>query len=169
MRDDAHVHPVSAEPSGLVSQVAPSLSEFLLDSEPEPEWARRGERQTFRGKFAAGLRGIRRAVRGDSSFFAHAYRGLLIALTASLLRVSPLGWCLLVISGAFVLIAEMAYSAIDTLIRTMGDPDEPGLRAAREIATGGVVIAAIISGALTIAILLIRLGYLLGWWDLTLK
>ena len=28
-----------------------------------------------RAKFAAGLRGLKHAIRGDSSFFAHGYRG----------------------------------------------------------------------------------------------
>lgn len=144
-------------------------ADFLAEFEPEPPWARRGERQSFQSKLAAGLRGIRHAIRGDSSFFVHAYRGLLIALTAILLRVSPIGWCLLIISAGFVLIAEMMYSALDTVIRTLGDPEEPGMRAAREIATGGVLIAATISGTITVTVLLLRLGYLLAWWDTILK
>lgn len=143
--------------------------DFMENFQPEPNWARRGERQSSSGKFADGLRGIRHAVRGDSSFFAHFYRGVLIALTAMLLRVSPLSWCLLVVSAALVLIAEMTNSAMDTLIRATGDPDEPGLRVAREIANGGVVVAAMSSGAITVSVLVIRLGFLLGWWDLVVR
>lgn len=144
-------------------------SSDLLDQVAEPEWARRGGRQTFRGKCAAGLRGVKQAIRGDSSFFAHAYRGLLIALTAAMLRVSALGWCLLAISAALVLMSEMFYGAIDTLARTIGDPEEPGLRASREIATAGVLIGATIAGAITITVLLLRFGQLLGWWDAALR
>lgn len=147
----------------------PAIDGLFDDLPPEPEWARRGGRQTFRGKLAAGLRGVKLAIRGDSSFFAHAYRGLLIALTASMLRVSALGWCLLAISAGFVLIAEMFYGAIDTLSRSLGDPDEPGLRAAREIATAGVLIGSTVAGAVTITVLLLRFGQLLGWWDAALR
>ena len=35
---------------------------------------------------------------------------------------------------------------------------------AREIATGGVLVAAVASGAVTITVLLTKLGDLLGWW-----
>lgn len=152
-----------------LTPVEPPPDDFLADFRPDPPWARRGERQSARGKFASGLRGIRHAIRGDSSFFAHGYRAVLIVLTACLLRVSPLGWCLLLVSATLVLLSEMAYGAIDTLIRATGDPDEPGLRVAREIACGGVVVAAVASGILTGCVLTIRLGYLLSWWDLTIR
>ena len=86
-----------------------------------------------------GLAGIKSAVRGDSSFFAHCYRGTLIAITAALLGIDQRGWCLLVIGACLVLIAELAHSAVDTLARAIGDPEEPRLKTAREIAAGGVL------------------------------
>ncbi len=121
-------------------------------------------RPTFRAKFAAGLRGLKYALRGDSSFFAHAYRGLLIALTAGLLGVGPLGWCLIIIGAAMVLIAELMNSAIDTLARALGDPEQPGLKMAREIATGGVLVAATTSGAISVLVLLLKLNEMLNLW-----
>jgi diacylglycerol kinase (ATP) len=125
--------------------------------------ARAGRRDS-RAKFAAGLRGLKHAIRGDSSFFAHAYRGLLIGMTAALLGVNLWGWCLLAIAACLVLLSELTHSAIDTLARAVGDPDEPRLRIAREIATAGVVVAAFASGAVTITVLTWKLGELLGWW-----
>ena len=98
-------------------------------------WTARAGRRNSREKFAAGLRGLKHAIRGDSSFFAHAYRGTLIALTAALLGVDPWGWCLLVIAACLVLLAELTHSAVDTLARAVGDPEEPRLKIAREIAT----------------------------------
>jgi diacylglycerol kinase (ATP) len=126
-------------------------------------WARAG-RRTSREKFAAGLRGLKHAIRGDSSFFAHAYRGLLIVMTAALLGVNLWGWCLLVIGACLVLLSELTHSAVDTLARAVGDPEEPRLRIAREIALAGVVVAAFGSGAVTIIVLTWKLGELLGWW-----
>ena len=70
--------------------------------------------------------------RGDSSFFAHGYRGTLIAITAALLGVDQRGWCLLVIGACLVLIAELAHGAVDTLARAIGDPEEPRLRRRRD-------------------------------------
>ena len=110
------------------------------------------------------MRGLKHAIRGDSSFFAHAYRGTLIAMTAALLSVDPLGWCLLIISACLVLLAELTHSAVDTLARAAGDPEDPPLKMAREIAAAGVVVAAIASGCLTGTVLVVKFGELFGWW-----
>ena len=142
----------------------PGLSPDPAEFDPPRSPAARAGRQTFRAKLAAGLRGLKYALRGDSSFFAHAYRGLLIALTAGMLGVGPFGWCLLVMAAALVLMAEMTHSAVDTLARAVGDPDEPGLRMAREIATGGVLVAATISGVVCVVVLLLKLNEMMNWW-----
>lgn len=136
--------------------------ELLDEFDPPPAWAARAGRRNYREKFAAGLSGLKHAVRGDSSFFAHAYRGLLIALAAALLTVGPLAWCLLVLSVALVLIAELAHSAIDTLARALGDPEAPGLRVAREIATAGVLIAVVAFAVVAALVLGARLNELIG-------
>jgi diacylglycerol kinase len=136
----------------------------LEELETPAPWTPRAGRRGSREKFAAGLRGLKHAIRGDSSFFAHAYRGLLIALTAALLSVDALGWCLLVISAAMVLLSELTHSAVDTLARGVGDPEDPPLKMAREIAAASVLVAAFTSGGLTVTVLLVKFGELLGWW-----
>jgi len=135
-----------------------------LELDRAVDWTARAGRRTTREKMAAGLAGLKHAVRGDSSFFAHAYRGTLIAMTAAMLGVNPWGWCLLVVSAALILIAELSHSAIDTMARALGDPDEPRLKMAREIAAGGVLVAAVTSAAITITVLALKLGAQLGWW-----
>jgi diacylglycerol kinase (ATP) len=140
------------------------LADPLAEWGETPAWAPRAGRRTFREKFAAGVSGLKHAVRGDSSFFAHAYRGLLIALTAALLGVGPMAWCLLVLATGLVLIAELTHSAVDSLARALGDPNEPRLKVAREIATAGVLIAVTLFAAVSITVLMVKLGELLGWW-----
>src|SRR6478672_4395436 len=135
----------SETPRGLL--MVPDRDDASGDFDPPAGWSARAGRRSSKEKFAAGLRGLKHAIRGDSSFFAHAYRGTLIALTAALLGVSPLGWCLLVCAACLVLLSELTHSAIDTLARAVGDPEEPRLRMAREIATAGVLVAAFASGA----------------------
>ncbi len=97
----------------------------------------------MRAKLAAGLRGLKFALRGDSSFFAHAYRCLIIILTATLLGIHPLAWCQIILAIVLVLIAELTHSAIDTLARAVGDPEELALKVAREIATAAVLVAVV--------------------------
>ena len=61
-----------------------------------------------------------------------------------------------------VLIAELSHSAVDTLARAVGDPEEPMLKTAREIAAAGVLVAAFGSGAVTVIVLAWAFVKLLG-------
>jgi len=150
------------EPAHLLQPV-PGYDEHALDFVDIPsDQNAQADRRNARSKLAAGWRGIKSAVRGDSSFFAHGYRGTLIAITAALLGVDQRGWCLLVIGACLVLIAELAHSAVDTLARAIGDPDEPRLKTAREIAAGGVLVAAFGSFAVTAIVLSWKFVELLG-------
>ena len=109
-----------------------------------------------RGKLAAeGLARLKSAIRGDSSFFAHGYRGTLIVITAALLGIDQRGWCLLVVGACLVLIAELGRTApiAHRWPRAVGDPEEPRLKTAREIAAAGVLVAAFGSGAVTLIVL----------------
>jgi diacylglycerol kinase (ATP) len=139
-------------------------AERFAELEQAPEWSARAGRRNSREKLAAGLRGLKHAFRGDSSFFAHSYRWLLIALTAALLGIGPMSWCLLVLSAAIVFMAELAHSAIDTLARVVADPEEPRVAVAREIATAGVVVAVLAMIVVSTTVLAIKLGEQLGWW-----
>ncbi len=144
--------------------IDPELEARLAEEPPPHGWVDRAGRRGFREKLTAGLSGLKHAFRGDSSFFAHTYRGILIALTAALLGIGPLPWCFLVLAAALVFIAELAHSAVVTLARALGDPDEPGLRVAREIATAGVLVAVVTLAAVCAAVFTSRLGELLAWW-----
>jgi diacylglycerol kinase len=142
----------------------PALDVDTTDLEAPLAVTARAGRRNSQEKFAAGLRGLKHAIRGDSSFFAHAYRGLLIVMTAAMLGVNLWGWCLLVFAACLVMLSELTHSAVDTLARAVGDPEEPRLCIAREIAAAGVVVAAFASGAVTITVLTWKFGELLGWW-----
>ena len=134
-----------------------------LQLESSGELIARADRRNTRSKLLAGFRGLKHAIRGDSSFFAHFYRGTLIAITAALLGVNQWSWCLLVLAACLVLIAELAHSAVDTLARAIGDPEQPRLRMAREIAAACLLVAAFGSGVVTAIVLTWKLAQLLAW------
>ena len=150
----------SCPPPNFSVNDAPSGSD---DFEPMPVHARAG-RRSLHDKLWAGLRGWKHAIRGDSSFFAHAYRALLVALTAGLLGVGPEGWIALVMAGGLIFLAGLNHSAIDTLARAVGDPEQPQLKVAREIAAGGVLAAVVGSATVVTVILVFRFGDMLNWW-----
>ena len=119
---------VEAEVAAAAARPPAGYAETGWMPEERSEMAAVADRRNSRSKLAAGWRGLKAAIRGDSSFFAHGYRGTLIVITAMLLRVDQRGWCLLVIGACLVLIAELAHSAVDTLARAVGDPEEPRLK-----------------------------------------
>jgi diacylglycerol kinase len=141
----------------------PGFDESKLNLDEPSDLAGAADFQNTGRKLAAGWRGLKLAIRGDSSFFAHGYRGTLIAIAGALLGINQWGWCLLIIAACLVLIAELASSAIETLTRAIGDPEEPRLKIAREIATAGVLVAAVGSGAITAIVLSWKFIELMGW------
>lgn len=156
---------VSAEPAAGPLPEIDDGDGWLDPFGPSRERIVRAGRRNLHEKLMAGLVGIKHAIRGDSSFFAHAYRALLIFLTAGMIGVSPLGWFLLVLALGLVLVAELMHSAVDTLARAIGDPDEPRLKVARDVAASGVLVTVFISAAVSIGVLTLKLGEYLGWWD----
>lgn len=148
----------TAEPE-IDQDLAARLSEY---GEPQA-WTPRAGRRNGREKLEAGLRGFKYAFRGDSSFFAHAYRGFLFALAALLLGIGPHQWCLVLLAGGLVLVAELCHSAVDTLARALGDPESPGLVVAREIASAAVLVAVLIFCAIAVILLVTRLAILYTW------
>jgi diacylglycerol kinase len=154
---------IAATPAAPAQAPPDPFGHLLPDPAASPESAAQADRKNVRGKLAAGWRGLKAAFRGDSSFFAHLYRGALIVIAAALLGLNLWGWCLVVLGASLVLIAELAHSAVDTLARAIGDPEEPRLKTAREIAAAGVLVAAFGSGAVTLIVLSVRFLDLMGW------
>lgn len=150
-------------PRGLLPVPEFDPDRLTAQLEAPPELTARADLRNTRGKMVAGIRGLKYAIRGDSSFFAHGYRGTLIAISAALLGVNQWSWCLLILAACLVLIADLAHSAVDTLARAIGDPEEPRLKMAREIAAAGVLVAACGSGGVTLIVLSWKLAELLGW------
>ncbi|QEH36309.1 Prokaryotic diacylglycerol kinase [Aquisphaera giovannonii] len=150
-------------PRGLLPVPEFDERSLQLQLEQAEELTARADRRNTRGKMLAGIRGLKHAIRGDSSFFAHFYRGTLIAITASMLGVNQWCWCLLILGACLVLIAELSHSAVDTLARAIGNPEEPRLCMAREIAAAGVLVAAFGSGGVTAIVLSWKLAQLMGW------
>src|SRR4029077_8131392 len=148
---------------GLLTKPGPGYDDRELEPDSASDLAAQADRRNTRGKLAAGWRGLKSAIRGDSSFFAHGYRGTLIAITAVLLGIDQGSWCLLVLGACLVLIAELSHSAVDTVARAVGDPEEPRLKTAREIAAAGLMVAAFGSGAVTLIVLSWKFFELLGW------
>jgi diacylglycerol kinase len=94
-------------------------------------------------KFADAFRGLSRAVRSQSSFGVHLGMATAVVATGAFVQVSPVEWCLLVLAIGLVLMAEIFNTAIESLARGPGSRRHPRLRDALDMASGGVLVAAI--------------------------
>lgn len=141
------------------------LEELLLPVE-EP-LTRADRRGGTLGKSWAGLNGLKLAIRGDSSFFAHGYRFTIVLMFGVMIQLPPVAWIILAICGGLILLSELFNSAIDALIRvgmakTSGEGEDERATAARDIGSACVLVSVIVGAAVTLALFGMRLHELLA-------
>ncbi len=115
-------------------------------------------------KFADAFRGLREGVRGGSSFVVHFVIATAVLLSAAMLRMDAVQWCVLLLCIAGVLAAEMFNTALEAMARAITDQKHPQIRDALDIASGAVLMAAFGSIAVGVVLFGYRAGQLLGWW-----
>src|SRR5215467_9664824 len=77
-------------------------------------------KRPWRAKFGDAFRGLKFGVRGQSSFFVHFFSALVLA-AAFVLRCELWEWCALTGCIGFVLTAELANSAVETLFKGLNE------------------------------------------------
>lgn len=119
-------------------------------------------RRPWTQKFADAFRGLKRAVRSQSSFAVHLAVAACVVALAAILRVSSGEWCLLAGAIATVLAAEVFNSAIESLGRAFGPGWNPRIRDALDMASAAVLMAAV--GAVVVGLIVFgpRLVTLVG-------
>jgi diacylglycerol kinase len=131
--------------------VPPRASFPLTDSDaarPPRPWRR---------KFSDAFRGLKRGVRGQSSFFVHFFFTALVIAAAVALGCSILEWCLLLGCIGMVLVAELFNSAIETLFRGLDEANRERVWPALDIAAGAVLLASIVAVIIGSLVFLARL------------
>ena len=115
-------------------------------------------------KFRDAFRGVKVGVRGQSSFFVHLFFAAAVIVAGVMLQVTQSEWCLLVLSMATVLAAEMFNTVLESMARAITEETHPDLGDALDIGSAAVLLAAI--GAVVVGLIVFgnRLGILLGWW-----
>ena len=113
----------------------------------------RASSRTWSRKFADSFRGLSRAVRSQSSFGVHLLAAGAVIVAGAVLRVSAGEWCLLALSIGLVLMAEIFNTAIESLARGPGARRHPRLRDALDMASGGVLVAALTAAVIGLLVL----------------
>ena len=107
------------------------------------------------------VRGVKLGVRGQSSFFVHFFFAALVLAAAVVLRCTLTEWCLLLGCIGMVFTAELFNSAIETLIRNLGEAAPPQTKAVLDIAAAAVLVASLTASVIGIIVFLHSLAALL--------
>jgi diacylglycerol kinase len=107
----------------------------------------------WRDKFRNAFRGLRLGIVGQSSFSVHFPVALLVLATAGLLRCSLIEFCLLLLCIGLVLSLELMNSAVEYLARGLCKEHNVHVGYALDIASSAVLVAAIVSSIVGVAVL----------------
>jgi diacylglycerol kinase len=135
------------------------LSRPLLvpDADNDAADAPKKRKRPWRQKFGDAVRGLKKGIRGHSSFFVHFFVAALVISTGFVLNCEPLEWCILVFCIGFVLTAELFNSAIETLFRGFDEQTKDKSWPALDIAAGAVLMASITAAIIGVIVFVHRL------------
>lgn len=135
-----------------VAARTPPATESFAGPKPRRPWS---------AKFGDALRGLKRGIRGHSSFSVHFFFAVLVAAAALVLNCAPLEWCLLIGCIGMVLTAELFNSAIETIFHGLDEATKPRVRNCLDIAAGAVLMASVAAALIGSIVILNRLATLL--------
>lgn len=98
--------------------------------------------RTWRSRFGNAFHGIKKGVRGESSFLVHFFASAVVILAGFILRVSSTEWCLLIICITGVLAAEMFNTSLERMAKLVDRNYNPSLGEALDVASAAVLITA---------------------------
>src|SRR3954449_3155181 len=110
------------------------------DADPT-ELTRRKPARRWRDKFGEAFRGVKRGVRGHSSFSVHFLFAALALTAALVLECDRVEWCLVVGCVGLVITAELFNSAIETLFHGLDAESRGRIQGCLDIAAGAVLVA----------------------------
>ncbi len=132
---------------------------MTLETEPHKKTRR------WRDKFREAFRGVKRGVRGHSSFFVHFFFAVLALAAALALDCGLLEWCLVIGCIGLVISAELFNSAIETLFHGMDAETKSRTYSCLDIAAGAVLIASVTAAVVGGLIFVNRLLIILHVWE----
>ncbi|OFV84542.1 MAG: diacylglycerol kinase [Acidobacteria bacterium RBG_16_64_8] len=108
---------------------------------------------TLSRSFDYAFRGLVYSVRHQRNMRIHMAVALLVLIASIFLNISRLEFVIVFVTVAFVLMAELVNSAIEAVVDIVTDQFDPRAKAAKDMAAGAVLIAAI--NALVVAYLVL--------------
>ena len=102
----------------------------------------------WRDKFREAFRGVKKGVRGHSSFSVHFFFAVVAVAAGVALECNHREWCLVIGCIGLVLTAELFSSSIETLYRGLEPEARDRADGCLDTAAGAVLIAALTAAAI---------------------
>ena len=119
--------------------------------------------RSWRCKFRDAFRGIKRGVRGHSSFYVHFFFAVLAIVAGLVLPdCKPIEWCLIAGCIGAVFVAELFNSALETLFHGLDEETKGRIKGSLDIAAGAVLVVALTAVVIGLLIFVPKLRVLLG-------
>jgi diacylglycerol kinase len=106
----------------------------------------------WRDKFREAFRGVKKGVRGQSSFFVHFFFAAVALTTAAALECERWEWCAVVGCIGLVFAAELINSAVETLFKGLEPDAQNRVYHCLDIAAGAVLVAGLTAAAVGLLI-----------------
>ena len=124
----------------------------MRPEETKPDEGRRKQDSLLRS-FNYAFQGLVSSVRHQRNMRIHLILGLLVLIVSIFLNLSRLQLVVIFVAVALVFITEMINSAIEAVVDLITDEIDPRAKAAKDLAAGAVLIAAV--NALVVAYLVL--------------
>ena len=112
--------------------------------------------------FKYAFSGIKQAYFGEQNLRIHIFMAILVIICGFLFHISYLEWLSCLILIALVLMAEMFNTAIEYVVDLASPEIHPLAKAAKDVASAGVLMMAIISAIIGLIIFLPKIIIFIG-------
>jgi len=100
-------------------------------------------RRSWGEKFGTAFRGLWYGIVGQSSFAVHFAVAFLVIIIAAILGVTETEWCILILSIAVVMTAELINSALEWLAPAITEEYDRYIETALNVASAAVLLASL--------------------------
>lgn len=115
---------------------------------------RKQGKRTFQDSFRDAFRGIGRCLRHERNMRVHLAAVAAVAIAAACLGVGRAEWACLLLAMGMVTAAEAMNTAIERLCDFIKEERDPKIGVIKDIAAGGVLLAAVFAAAVGAAVFL---------------
>ena len=120
------------------------------------------DRKRLEDSFGYALEGIIQAYKGEQNLVIHTFIAILVVVFGFFLKISYVEWLVCLVLIALVIMAEFFNTAIEYVVDLASPKIHPLAKAAKDTASAGVLMMAIISAIVGLIIFLPKLIDFIG-------